>query len=316
MKCIYRFPVSADIRLTDSKPIPVRNFVYYFETNEEQVLTNIRVTATVNDREQWPQICPSSEPGVKATLRLHDRTLPFIQVELRAIAGLLYLYGLKSVDIDNPAMEWVPENDLETNLLRITGFRVRYQQERPLFPLSFDTLAKAVIAAVDYQHLELPLSFLRNGRIAVEERRYIEAIWQFYFIIETLFGNGKFKRTAIKRELKRSVHLRTAIKQFLDLPEERYPSRELREVAFKKFHSYDVDSLINYLVDLRGSLHHHTFKRKGVWHPAYQGEYNADSFMFEQIALNLALALTFVYLKDTAVNASYLELYGAADQTG
>ena len=49
----------------------------------------------------------------------------------------------------------------------------------------------------------MPLSFYRQGSIAYTEQRHIEAIYQFYFLFETLFGNGKMRNRAIKQNSKR-----------------------------------------------------------------------------------------------------------------
>jgi hypothetical protein len=76
-------------------------------------------------------------------------------------------------------------------------------------------MARTVIAAIDLLEVELPLSFFRHGRIAYGERKYIEAIYQFYFMFETMFGNGKTGRKTIQDQFRKSIELRSAAEDFL-----------------------------------------------------------------------------------------------------
>jgi len=73
----------------------------------------------------------------------------------------------------------------------------------------------------------------------------------------------------------------------------------------EKFKGFDADRLIDYMVDLRGFLHHHTSKRKNMWHPSRQGAYNVDALMFGHVALKIFVGLLFKYVDDPKVVDQY-----------
>ena len=161
-----------------------------------------------------------------------------------------------------------------------------------------------MIAAVDLLQVELPLSFFRQGRIAYGERKYIDAIYQFYFMFETMFGNGKIKKTAIKKEFKISTELRAAAEDFLKSGSGPFLSVDLAKQVRAKFEGFDADRLIAYMVDLRGLLHHHTSKRI-MWHPSTPAQYSLDAMMFFHVAMKIYLGLLFKYVDDEKVIVEY-----------
>lgn len=305
MKGIYRFRVDGKVRMLHNKPIQARHLTYEFETGEEDRLTHIRVTATLTNKEEWPQVLPSTEPGIRYDIRLHHMTLLFIQMELQGLEAALSLFGLSKIDIDYPEIEWLPESESERQALHILKFQEKVEYPSASFPLRFDVLARCIIAAIDLRDVELPLNFFRHGSMAADERRHIEAVYYFYFFFETLFGNGKTRNKAIKEEFKKSASFRLAVEEFLKNPPDFYPTEQMRKQALEKFGAYDADSLIDYIVDLRGFLHHHTARRRNMWHPSHQEDYLLDAAMFQQIALKVALGLVFTYLDDQRVMDEY-----------
>src|SRR5205814_983136 len=77
----------------------------------------------------------------------------------------------------------------------------------------FDVLARAIIAADAATDIEVPLNFFRRGMLDVYGRNYIEAIYDFYFILETLFGEGKFKTDAVSAAFLNSSQLRSCVER-------------------------------------------------------------------------------------------------------
>jgi len=54
--------------------------------------------------------------------------------------------------------------------------------------------------------------------------------------------------------------------------------------------------LIEKLVELRGFLHHHTLKRKGIWKPEWQETYELDALVFQGVAYNVVFGILRRYL--------------------
>src|ERR1051325_2031376 len=236
MKCVYRFKVEGNLSLTEKRTIQIRNVVYEFETDKD-LLKYIQVTSILSNSDEWPKIAPSLEPGVKFTLKISAPTLSVIQMELRAVEAALSLFGIRSIDIDFPEIQWIPENESETDILRVFKYKEKLAPSAQAFPMRFDVLARSIIAATDFLDTELPLSFFRHGTNAFEQKRYIEAIYQFYFLLETLFGNGKTKNKAVKLEFRKSVPLLKAIETFYRFIEN--SSNEVKMELSEKFNRKD-----------------------------------------------------------------------------
>ena len=89
------------------------------------------------------------------------------------------------------------------------------------------------------------------------------------------------------------------------------PSPKLAQQLTDKFADFDVDSLIDHIVELRGFFHHHTSKRRDVWHPSMQETYSLESLMFAQIAMKIAIKLVFQHIDEQKVIDEYLKLVQA-----
>ena len=164
------------------------------------------------------------------------------------------------------------------------------------------------MCAIELHDVELPLSFIRQGTLAYAERRYIEAIYQFYFLLETLFSGGHSRKSKVKMEFKKSDRLKTAAEKFLRDMREPFPSADLAKQLTEKYGALNVDSLIDYIIELRGFLHHHTSKRKDIWHPRRQKDYQLDALMMALITNKIGVSLVFEHLDREAVVTEYLRL--------
>jgi len=135
---------------------------------------------------------------VKADIFFKMDHLPFIKRELRSLQGLLSLFGLHSIDFDEFKefeVEWLPDNDEEKANLDIFSMAKKSVPvpDGQIPQLPFDIFARAVMAADAAADIEVPMNFFRRGMLDLYDGNYIEAIYDFYFILETVFGEGKFK---------------------------------------------------------------------------------------------------------------------------
>lgn len=144
------------------------------------------------------------------------------------------------------------------------------------------------------------------------EGGFISAYYDFYFLLETLYGNGKTKNDAVKTEFKKSPEIRTAAENFLALRHEDYPNAETRKALMAKFSGYSVDTLIEYIVKQRGFFHHHTARKQNIWHPAHEEEYENDALMLQDIALQVLTHETFKLFETESVQRDLKILPGVS----
>lgn len=297
MKRRYTFEMEGEIKPDQDYEIPLRGYLYDFLL-KDGLITHIRVTVPDFNECYLPTVTSHTEGKVKASIHIPlDPYLWGIQEELRALQGFLSLFGLKSISIQNPKIEWIPENKQEQENLHLfsAGPPTYTANKLPILPLSHALLVQSLIASKETpeaRRFEIPLNFYRKGTQDIFERRYIEAIYDLYFMLETLYGDGKFKKSAIVASFSRSPELREKMQKALDTPDrEILNDRRLNQIYQQKIGSKSIDEIVEYIVDLRGLLHHHSVKNRQTWHPDNHDEYKTEALFLLSVCFNVALKI-------------------------
>jgi hypothetical protein len=140
----------------------------------------------------------------------------------------------------------------------------------------------------------------------MHEQEFIQAIYSFYFVLETAYGDGKFKKSDVLTRFKAAETLRQATEKTLRDPEcLLMHEKRARKVFQEKFSCMTVDQYLEYVVDLRGFLHHHTVRRSGIWHPEDQRVYEIDAIVLQSVAFNAIFQMTWPYFEDPEVLSQY-----------
>jgi hypothetical protein len=308
MKCKYRFRVVGRIRLSANAPVLSRGWLVQFEAAND-VLTHISVTVPLQSKQEWPIVTKAPRPGVGAHIDPKAPHLPFIQREMRTLQGLLSMFGLHSIDLNYPTLEWIPESDQERNELQLFGFEQKREEvpDNELRPVSFDLLARAVFASDAATDIDVPLAFFRRGMIDVVERDYIEAIYDFYFVLETLFADGRSKTAAVQESFRNSPALLAAVHEALANPNP-MASRKVTAQYRASYGTLSDEEALSKLVNLRGFLHHHSKSRRDSWHPDEQARFAPDALFLQDVAFNVVWSLAEPYLYADDVVKAYEEL--------
>ena len=109
----YRFPVTGRLRLEYSFPIRTNPFTYAFEVDEHGVVTHLNATARVQDRFLWPMVVKDPQPGIKAHIQMSSPLFQLLQHDMRAVAGILALYGVDDLAVDGAEELWEAETQEE-----------------------------------------------------------------------------------------------------------------------------------------------------------------------------------------------------------
>lgn len=295
----------------------IRGTIYELERNSAGIVEYISATVVVKDESQWPKVTNNLAPGVALDIKMSNYAFPFIEMELRVVEGLLAFWGVESIDINNAEESWLPDSDAEKERLKIFSFKRSFTAltDAELHPTSFDLVARAFIAALDSKDIEVPLSFFRKGRIDSRERRYIDAIYDFYFVLETVYGDGKTKNYQVKQALQENIELcqlvqATLADEFLRATMTREP--RLRESFEKNYQNRSAQEILSHFVELRGFLHHHTLNRPGIWHPEDHSRFEFDALVLEHLTFAVAFKLMEPYVFSDKTVKAYHALVEAA----
>ena len=167
---------------------------------------------------------------------------------------------------DEPTIDLLPENKPEEDRVNTWGFHVqrKYTELRPLF--SEHELREMVTNAPKYQSLVVAKAFYREGANEFRALRYVHAFNSFYFVIEGMFADGRFREREVLRAYRDSAEMTTAIEITLSvLGKDPEQSARLDGALVAARCRVDADGLRRFLVLTRGRLHHF-FSKSSVRH--------------------------------------------------
>ena len=307
MKCRYTFKISGQIKVAEVQPINVRGWIFEF-LHEGGLLSHLSVTVPANGPNDVPTITPNPSPGVKAHINVPTPLFIFVRQEVRAIESLLSVFGIHQIDLNRFKTTWIPESEEEKVSILLNDFStdVTATDTESMPPLPFDLLARCVMAAETAKDVEIQLAFFRKGIVSFYEERFIESVYDFYFFIESMFGDGQFKKHAIVDAFKKSKRLTDTIKKVMSNPSANvtYRKDELQRFL-NKYDGMSIDDIIKHIVELRGFLHHHTAKRKDIWHPEDHQRYESEAHLLRSIACCIAMETSIACLYKEDVMETY-----------
>jgi hypothetical protein len=294
MKCRYKFRVVSDISLN-----PEIKFSYegltYFLNNENNRFTWIIIEATgidVKSRQPPPEILKEGLPTFSAP---DDPMLEYVRHSLLVARGALGVWGIYDIDVLRPQMEWIPENDEEKRNCSIYGLSINHtpRGHGKLHNAPQDLIVRTLISHHKLTEYEIPLEFFRRATDDIYNERYIEAIYDLYFMLEYLFSDGNFKKRSTEDSFNNSHELLAAIEKAKKHPSPWVYSRpKLLKQYNEKYSNLSANGFITKIIECRGFLHHQSSKRNDNWNPSWQYDFELDATVMFTICMNLATEFT------------------------
>lgn len=299
MRCRYTFAAVSDVALPTSVCFK-RGVTEFTLKSEKNRFTALVIEQAAVKMTHLGQIKPAPPGGIGHVTIPSDPLLPFLQMEIRAVRGALALWGVSEIDIDYPQVQWLPESEEEKQALAISSFRHSNTPpgQRPPRKMPIDQLVRPFLVWQDFLPVEIPLEYYRRGAEDLAHARYIEAIYDFYFVIEFLFADGKFTKHAVREAMLASPEAKRVIAEA-----QRASAADIRDHPAdlarynSRYRNRTVEEVIDSLTDLRGLLHHQSQTRKQNWHPAMPDEFKVDAYFLcaaaHSAVLNLSTSLLF-----------------------
>lgn len=265
-------------------------------TDDTQKLVELWADCVVAD---YARYLPTIEQPATGPLEFRFSSPPETKF---LIATLQYLEALGSfwagvwrVGWDEAAHEWIPETDEEQDRLSVMSIATSFNYPETPADFSAETIARLLLKRSELEYLVLPMSFYREGLRDFRSHRYTSAFFNYYFFLEGLYGNGKTKNLHVLRAFNQSTQLQVAADRAfatLDAPELQKRRTELNALAASVGSSYSRESLFDFIVRVRGELHHYSIdssRPKG--HPLNQENFSSIAFLLSAICLNLIVEL-------------------------
>lgn len=281
MKCQYTFPVRGRLLVPHSHPVTLDGWLFEFLKEGERVIA-FRVTVPYPDTHPLPLATPPS-PGRPAHFEFQSPLFDEVVDVARSTFGLLAFHHACEIDASLAETKYIPESEAERQALPL--YSIRMEPPSPIqVRVQYRLLLRALIAARTAAPYEHALAFLRLGQLALQQRRYIEALYHFFFVLESQFGQGKSRSRALERAFLSSPELVSTVEDLLKDPESLLATKGAEWARSAR-------SVLAHFISIRGRLHHHSAASSKTWHPDSHQEYRLDCACLGELAISLMIRL-------------------------
>jgi len=306
MKLSLECSVEGKVKIGKQLKVVEGSKEYLLIPDNEGWLSKIRIIKKVAAPNKYSTKIGPGKGKVKAEIKIEgdrEERLELIR-EIQGLESILSfetIGALKSIGWDAPTEAFIPETEEEKGQVQVISFHFKKTyRESPVF-LNEKSFGAIIRSKERYVSLIVPQAFFRQGVNEFASRRYINAFYNFYFVLEEFYGKGKTKNRDIAEAFRNSKEFREcmdwAIKDNLN-------KNVRHRINIEKFCNeekvaYDIDGLINLLWKVRGNLHHYSSrssKHKGT---------PFDHEDFESIAfLTMGLAVRSIAQRILEINQS------------
>lgn len=241
-------------------------FQYEFIPGTNKTLQHLRITSHVSNPQAFrSQIEPGQPGGPKLHLKVtHDQQLHAEMIlQFKKLESILSFNGeiVERIRWNQAKEEVICETEEERAATEIFSVHMTEEYDRVPVKINRASVGKLIDAKDRYDSLIVPMAFWREGLNDHHTFRYINAFFNFYFILEGLYGSGKTRNSDVEEQFAKSSELRASIESLIrNYKEDRHPyhRESLQKMLTARAKQFDVDGVIHLLVKMRGELHHFT----------------------------------------------------------
>jgi hypothetical protein len=290
-----RAVVQGTVQITGPLTVETAGLRTEFEADDKGHLVSVFVSARVS-AEQFRATVGPGEGAAKESIDIQgDAEISGrIWHHLQALEShLAFSSGgaIERIRWDRPEEIRMPENDDERQYAAIPSFKVDYRDPRPHVTLT-TAAAEAIVEAShrDPDDLVVPKAFWREGMNDYMEQRYVQAYYNFYFVVEGLFAEGKSSEAQVVKAFQQSTEMTDVTNYALDaIRRDAKHWNALGKIFDDLNCPVDVTGAQRVLIRLRGQLHHYSKKSKRTQaNPFTEADFHSPSWFamaFAQMAL-------------------------------
>jgi len=263
---------------------------YIFSPDKDGFLASIKIITKVENPEKFYSKIEKENEKVKGiTIESDETIVSDLKSDFQYLeSSLAFVGNLKKIHWEDAKHECMPETEEEKSKLEGFAFSFKRTHSDNATKLTKDIFMQIVKSKSKYDCLTTLKSFYREGKNFYDKFQYVNAFYNFYFIIEYLFGGGKTKNKQIEESYQSSEELKKTIKWAMNtqIKTSEEHSKSLSELL-REFHLKDsAEDVIKLLVAMRGRVHHYTSKsslRQAT--PLTQRDFQSIAFLTMTIAM-------------------------------
>jgi hypothetical protein len=285
MKYAVECKIDGKLQVNKRVEITKEDKKYIFSPNDKGWLSTITIISDVKHPEKFnTQMKPDNNKEKWILSIAGDKELRLELIhEMQQIESLLSfntLGSLKSIKWDDPYDRYIPENDDEKRQIQVLAFNLRREHIEHPYIVEENKLREMLDTKDRYSSIIVPQSFFRQGYNDFNSKRYINAFYNFYFILEDIYGKGKTRNKDIEYAFSISTEFRAIVDWMLKgLEEDKEHKCKLKEFCKEEGVEYNAIGVIELLRKVRGHLHH--YSRRSTKHlgtPFNQEEFECIAY--------------------------------------
>ena len=221
----------------------------------EEKLSSMKTTVERGDGDDVPKF------NIGGDNELFDRLVKELQY-IESDLAFVSFGSLQKIHWENPSnLEFIHENeeDYEIPTMSLHGLKKSYPKKQ--FHISKKSIASMLEDSSRSSRLRIAKSFWRDGLLHLDQFKYIQAFYSFYFIIEDYYAGGKTSEKEVIKQFDKSQEFQKISKLSFNSVSKTPRHKENLEKLFND-EGLDIDQegLGKMLFRIRGKLHHYSSK--------------------------------------------------------
>jgi len=255
-------------------------------------LSSIKIIKRVANTQKYTSKIEPGEGESKAKITIEGDREEYLALvrefqELESVLSFTTMGSLRRIEWDVVKEEFIPETEEEKKQVSISG--LEFGKEYPDYPsyLDVNSFYRIVQHKHHYRSLMVPEAFFREGMNEFHSRRYVNAFYNFYFILEDFYGQGKTRNKDITDSFKNSAEFMNILRWIMDEYIDKHVKHRMNIQRFcqEEKVSYDINGMIDLLQKVRGNIHHYSSKSsKRLGTPFTQEDFESVAFMVMGLA--------------------------------
>jgi len=258
---------------------------FTLEPSKEGLLVGLTVIAIIEQGKKFvSQIAPSSYPGIAGalTIDLDQQFIESLKSLIEYIDSILsFLSEVKKIYLEEAEHFFIPENEEEQRQIDVISFSLQTQKyPEQIQRLTVNDFKDVLKQRSKFEPFKVVNLFHREGVQEFSSFRYIQAFYNFYFVLEDLYGQGKTNNNQVAEKFKSNQILRSIVQKMLDTFIKGEHPASIKTFLDEEKLPFSVDGILELVVQVRGNLHHYSgksTKRKGT--PLNQKDFRSMAFL-------------------------------------
>lgn len=269
------FDVNNYVEVMEGWPLKHDNMTFFLE-REGNVLKKVCLSFSGVGIEHAPNFIQATEQGKSADLKISSGGYAAL-ARKRIMNWQAVVSGIQIVDLDYDGfdMRFHAENIEEESRIHLKSFKSSYDKALNA-ACDFEQIGRAFcVSSIPDDRIE-STSHYREGRLAFEAGRYVDAYNNMFLFLETRYCDGKTKTAQQVELLSKDQAVCLSIEEAAaDLTTSNQTGTNERFNLFDP--SASIGDKVKALVLLRGKLRHHSLKSPYRWDPNQQDEHKAEA---------------------------------------